>query len=133
MVFSQNIKSTSTKKTTYQQIKGSWNQDKFKVAGYKGGKRNFNLNATERIKINTYFLSDEESIWMEGLINSPSVFILNGYDSTESVKLDEITNKYVEPVIVTTSSYKRKTVANDKLIQYTFDIEKSKTKRTQSA
>ena len=129
----KSIKSTSTKKTTYQQIKGSWNEDKFKVAGYKGGKRNFHLNATERIKINTDFLSDEESIWMEGLMNSPSVFILNGYDSTESVKLDAITNKYVEPVVVTTSSFKRKTVANDKLIQYTFDIEKSKTKRTQSA
>ena len=41
-------------------------------------------------------------------------------------------NKYVEPVTVTTSSYTRKTKANDKLIQYTFEVEKSKTQRTQS-
>jgi hypothetical protein len=42
-------------------------------------------------------------------------------------------NKYVEPVTVATSSYTRKTKANDKLIQYTFELEKSKNKRIQSA
>ena len=41
-------------------------------------------------------------------------------------------NQYVTPVRLTTSSFTRKTVANDKLIQYTFEIEKSKTFRTQS-
>ena len=39
---------------------------------------------------------------------------------------------YVQPVRLTTSSYTKKTIANDKLMQYTFEIEKSKTLRTQS-
>ena len=43
-----------------------------------------------------------------------------------------ITNKYIEPVSVTTASIKRKTRANDKLISYSFTVEKSKTQRTQS-
>jgi hypothetical protein len=42
-------------------------------------------------------------------------------------------NQYVTPARLTTSSYTRKTVANDKLMQYTFEVEKSKTLRTQSA
>ena len=41
-------------------------------------------------------------------------------------------NNYVTPVRLTTSSYTKKTVANDKLMQYTFEVEKAKTLRTQS-
>ena len=69
---------------------------------------------------------------MEELINSTEVYLINGYDGTESSPYETITNKYVEPVRVTTSSYTRKTIANDKLMQYTIEVEKSKTKRTQS-
>ena len=38
-----------------------------------------------------------------------------------------------QPVTVTTSKYVTKTIANDKLMQYTFEIEKGKMQRTQSA
>ena len=61
---------------------------------------------------------------------------MNVYDGTEGGINDpgytRITNKYVEPVTLTTSSYTRKTIANDKLMQYTFEVEKSKNRRTQS-
>ena len=43
----------------------------------------------------------------------------------------DLTN-YVTPVRLTTSNFTRKTVANDKLIQYTFEIENSRTLKTQS-
>ena len=43
-----------------------------------------------------------------------------------------ITNKYIDPVVLTTSSYVKKTIANDKVMQYTIEIEKSKMKRTQA-
>ena len=72
---------------------------------------------------------DADAIWFEDLINSPEVYILNGYSSDAY----GMVNKYVEPVTVATSSYTRKTKANDKLIQYTFELEKSKNKRIQSA
>ena len=63
------------------------------------------------------------------LINSPEIYILEGFqnDTTNSSF-----NKYVTPVRLTTSSFTTKTVANDKLIQYTLEVEKSKTLRTQS-
>jgi len=80
------------------------------------------------IRINTDYLVDEDAIWFEDLINSPEVYILNGYSSSDTYGK---VNKYVEPVRVTTSSYTRKSKANDKLIQYTFEIEKTKVKRTQ--
>ena len=60
------------------------------------------------------------------------MYIVNEYDGTEIAPYNTITNKYIEPVVLTTSSYVKKTIANDKLMQYTFEIEKSKTKRTQA-
>jgi len=79
--------------------------------------------------MNTNFVSESESEWFEELINSPEVYILEGYQSDGTYPL---LNNYVTPVRLTTSSHIRKTRANDKLIQYTFEVEKSKTLRTQA-
>ena len=66
----------------------------------------------------------------EELINSPEVYILDVFNENDVANL--ILNNYVTPARVTTSSFTRKTIANDKLMQYTFEVEKSKTLRTQS-
>ena len=127
-----NMKSTktiSTKGSTYQQLQGTWNKSSYKIDSFKGGKKAFRVNATEKIKMNTDFVSEAESEWFEELINSPEVYILEGFqDDTANSAL----NNYVTPVRLTTSSYTKKTVANDKLMQYTFEVEKSTTLRTQS-
>ena len=126
----KSIRKLSTKGSTYNQSQGTWNQSTYKIDGFKGGKKAFRVNATEMITMNTDFVNESESEWFEELINSPEVYILKGYeniaDSTTAL------NKYVIPVRLTTSSYTRKTIANDKLMQYTFEVEKSKTLRTQS-
>ena len=127
-----NMKSTktiSTKGSTYEQLEGTWNESIYKPNGYKGGKKAFRVNATEKIQMNTDFVSEAETEWFEELINSPEVYILKGFGTTSASSL---LNQYVTPVRLTTSSYTKKTVANDKLMQYTFEVEKSKTLRTQS-
>ena len=131
-----NMKSTRTinsKRIPYNQMAGTWNKKTFQPAGYKGGKKNFRVNSTEKIKINTDFVTEAEGVWFQQLINSPEVYILKGYEEENTVASTyAITNKYIEPVTLTTSSYITKTIANDKLMQYTFEIEKSKMKRTQA-
>ena len=79
--------------------------------------------------MNTDFVSADFNTTFEELINSPEVYILDGFQPDNSKAL---LNNYVTPVRLTTSSFTRKTVANDKLIQYTFEVEKTKTLRTQS-
>ena len=108
----------------------STNRTSFKIKGYKGGKKNFRVNSTEKISLNTDFVTEAEGVWFEELINSTDVYIVNGYSEGENIF--KITNKYIEPVVLTTSSYVKKTIANDKLMQYTIEIEKSKMQRTQS-
>ena len=125
----KSVRSISTKGSTYEQLAGTWNEAAYRVDSYKGGKKSFRVNATEKITMNTDFVSESENEMFEELINSPEVYILEGYqdDGTSSAL-----NQYVKPVRLTTSSFTKKTVANDKLIQYTFEVEKSKTLRTQS-
>ena len=126
----KSTRSVSTNRIPYQQQGGTWNEKTFKIKGWKGGKKNFRVNSTEKIKINTDFVTEAEGVWLEELINSPEVYIINEYQT--DISSEVITNKYVEPVTVTTSNYIRKTKANDRLMQYTFEIEKSKMKRTQA-
>jgi hypothetical protein len=125
----KSTRSVSTKGSTYEQLAGTWNEAAYRVDSYKGGKKAFRVNATEKITMNSDFVSESENDMFEELINSPEVYILEGYqtDGTFSAL-----NQYVKPVRLTTSSFTKKTVANDKLIQYTFEVEKSKTLRTQS-
>ena len=127
-----NMKSTrsiTTNRTSYTQLGGTWNESTFKISGYKGGKKNFRVNSTEKIKLNTDFVTEAESVWFEQLINSPEVYVLEGFQTDPS---SPALNSYVQPARITNSSYIRKTIANDKLMQYTFEIEKSKMKRTQA-
>jgi hypothetical protein len=130
--FTFNKKSTrniSTKGSTYNQLAGTWNESVYRADSYKGGKKSFRVNATEKIKMNTDYVSADHNTMFEELINSPEVYILEGFQTDNS---KSILNNYVTPVRLTTSSFTRKTVANDKLIQYTFEVEKTKTLRTQS-
>ena len=122
-------KTISTKGSTYQQLAGSWNESAYRLDSFKGGKKAFRVNATEKITMNTDFVNESESAWFEELINSPEVYILDGFQTDDS---NAALNNYVTPVRLTTSNYTKKTVANDKLMQYTFEVEKSKTLRTQA-
>ena len=125
----KSVRSISTKGSTYEQLAGTWNEAAYRVDSYKGGKKAFRVNATEKITMNSDFVSESENDMFEELINSPEVYILEGYQTDGSFSA---LNQYVKPVRLTTSSFTKKTVANDKLIQYTFEVEKSKTIRTQS-
>lgn len=126
----KSIRSISTKGSTYEQLAGTWNDSKYRINGYKGGKKTFRVNATEKIKINTAFVSDSENVMFEELTNSPEVYVLANWSYVYDVQTS--LNQYVTPVRITSKNFIKKTVANDKLIQYTFEVEKSKTLRTQS-
>jgi len=125
----KSTKMISTQGTTYQQQSGTWNESLYQPYGFKGGKKTFRVNATEKITMNTDFVSESESTWFEELINSPEAYILDGYQTDPSFSS---LNTYATPVRLMTSSFTKKTIANDKLMQYTFEVEKSKTLRTQS-
>ena len=125
----KSIRTINTEGSEYTQLQGTWNQRHYHLDSYKGGKKPFRRNATEKISINTDYITADNNVLFEELMNSPEIYLLDGFqtDATYSVL-----NNYVTPVRVTNKSFVKKTVANDKLIQYKFEIEKSLTFRTQS-
>jgi len=125
----KSTKTISTQGSTYTQLQGTWNESLYKVDGYKGGKKSFRVNATESITMNTDFVSESENVMFEELINSPEIYQLQGFQTDVE---NSLLNQYVTPVRLKTSSFTRKTLGNDQLIQYTFEVEKTKTLRTQS-
>ena len=128
----RNVRKVNSKRETYQQLKGTWNERKYKKYGHQGGRRTFVANAKEVITLQTDYITEEAAQWLEELFTSPEVFILNKKTSDRTVgTTKDFVNKYEQPCIVTTSSYTRKTTANDKLKQYTIEIEMSNNKRIQ--
>lgn len=126
----KSINTLSADRTTYTQLKGEWNKTKFEHHGFRGGKKSFVNNVSENITLNTDYITETEAIWLEELFISNDVFIV--HDNSADTSQGYI-NKYIEPVTIQSSDHIRKTKVNDKLIQYTFDILKSKNRKTHRA
>jgi len=125
----KSIRSFNTKRKSYTQITGTWNESKFRLNGHSGGKKNYNSSISEKIKLNTDYITEAEAIWLEELFISNDVYILE-QRSTDSAN-EGYMRKYIQPATITNSTHTRKTKANDRLIQYTFEVETTKTKKTQ--
>jgi len=131
-----NMKSSETIKTKrndWTELEGSWNRDQWNPYGWKGGKKAYTVNGKKKIKVNTDFVDDEVSDWFEILINSPEIYILKPWEDfrSEDDGKDWIFKRYITPVRLLTSSYKKKTRKNDSIIQYSFEFEESITLNTQ--
>ena len=125
----KSINTFTAERTTYTQIKGEWNKSKYEHHGYRGGKKSFVNNITQNITLNTDYITEDEAIWLEELFISTDVYIIKPQQT--DYNNEGYINKYVEPITLSTEEHIRKTKVNDKLIQYTFDIIKTKNRKTQ--
>ena len=125
----KSIKSINTSPTTWNQLSGTWGESKY-APRWQGGEKNLRMNSKERYRINTDFIGEEYNVMFEEMINSPIVYKIRPYHLTNFNYAHN--SKLVQSVRVLTNSFTKKTRANDKLIQYGFEIELSKTLKTQS-
>tara|TARA_R110002049_G_scaffold2335_6_gene17068 strand:- start:1220 stop:2638 length:1419 start_codon:yes stop_codon:yes gene_type:complete len=125
----KSIRTLKVKRQNYTQHSGTWNGLSFDMNNAIGGNRSYNTSSKEEITINTDYITEEEGISFEELLISPEVYLINEYEADDS---NGLTNKYVEPVMLVNNEIVRKTKANDKLIQHSFTIEKSKNTNTQN-
>ncbi len=125
----KSVRTFNTTRKSYTQISGTWNTSKFRPDGHLGGKKYFANNTTESITLNTDYITEEEAIWLEELFNSNDVYVLE-QKSTDN-QFEGYLRKYIKPTTITDTTHTRKTKSNDRLIQYTFNIELDKTKKSQ--
>jgi hypothetical protein len=110
-----NMKSTQTlsvERNNYNALIGTYNKSVWRYNDTQRGKNTRQTIATLTETLNTDWISETDAFLMEKLLMSTNVYILQNNDT-----------EFTQGVMVTDSSIVKKTVANDKLIQYTFNIE----------
>tara|TARA_R100000700_G_scaffold15878_3_gene22023 strand:+ start:1793 stop:3223 length:1431 start_codon:yes stop_codon:yes gene_type:complete len=108
-------KSTQTINVTrnnYNTLLGNFNSDMYSYNNFSRGKNTRNTTAIVKEVINTDWITEEDAVLLEGLIVSTNIQIVENADTN-----------YTVPVLVTDTSFIKKTVANDKMIKYTINIE----------
>tara|TARA_R110002110_G_scaffold148999_2_gene340142 strand:- start:2133 stop:3548 length:1416 start_codon:yes stop_codon:yes gene_type:complete len=126
----KNTSSTNINRTSFNKVKGNWNEPRYVKHGYQRGSSTLNNSALQTMSLNSdWFRNDEEAAWLEQLFISPEVYIIKQYDAFDTAPAEF--GNYMIPVTVTNKSYDKLTEANDKVAQYNLDIEYAIDKRIQ--
>ncbi len=110
-----NMKSTQTlsvERNNYNSLVGIYNKSVWRYNDTDRGKTTRQTTASLKETLNTDWLSENEATLMEKLLMSTNVYIIENADT-----------EFTQAVMITDSNIVRKTKANDKLIQYTINIE----------
>ena len=107
-----NMKSTEKtdiKKSKYDQQSHALGVSTYNYQKKSRGTTTYDVQLIEKLTINSDYLTEAESTWMEDLVTSPSVYIENASGEFIAANLDE-------------RNITRQTSLNDKLMQYTFEL-----------
>ena len=108
-------KSTQTinvQRNNYSSMLGTFNKSKWRYNNTQRGKTTRQTTATLSETLNTDWITEQDANLLEKLIMSTDVYIVENADTD-----------FTQAVMVKDSTFVKKTVANDKLIKYTINIE----------
>ena len=115
--YMKSIHTTDIKKDTFDQQHHDWTGNTYSYDKQSRGTTEYNVALNKKVTVNTDYLSEAESLWLEDLATSPSVYIEEG---------NELIAVNIDPRRI-----QRKTSLNDKLMQYTFELNYSLSNRRQ--
>ena len=112
-----NFKKKSTQRievnrNNYSSIMGRFNASKWYYNNTMRGKTTREVTAVLKETLNTDWITEEDAYLLEKLIMSTDVYVVENGDT-----------EFTQGVMITDSSIVKKTRANDKMIQYTIQIE----------
>lgn len=113
----KSIEEDDIKRESYVKQSRTFNGTNYTYTKDARGTVDYDIRKTKKLTINTDYLTDEQSEWMLDLVSSPVVYI------EQNNELIAVTCKE--------RRFKKMTSLNDKLPQYTFDIEYALTNRRQ--
>ena len=108
----KSTQTTSINRDNYNSMIGTFNKSRYRYNNTQRGKTTRQTTAILRETINTDYITEAQGVLIEKLLMSTDVQIVQNADTD-----------FTEGVIITDSSFVKKTSANDKLIQYTINIE----------
>ncbi len=116
----KSTESVDIKKEEMEKVVGSWNSATFDYENYDRGRETLFTEAKRKLVVNSDWLNEDEGAWLEELFTSTNVHLLAD-------------NSIVYPMIITNTTYTKKTSVNDKIkIQYTINLEYANKVKTNS-
>ena len=113
----KSIDKTDVKRESYHEQHHTFTGFTYDYTKASRGQVDYDINMSEKLKVNTDYLTEAESIWMQDLFTSPVVY-------------RELNNELIA-MNITGKSIVKKTSLNDKLMQYSFDLNYSLENRRQ--
>jgi hypothetical protein len=108
----KSTQTTSINRNNYSSMLGTFNKSRWRYNNTQRGKTTRQTTATLRETINTDWITEAQGVLIEKLLMSTDAQIVENADTD-----------FTEGVIITDSSFVKKTSVNDNLIQYTINIE----------
>ena len=108
----KSTQTTEIKRDNYSSMLGTFNKSRWRYNNTQRGKTTRQTTATLKETLNTDWITEAQGVLIEKLLMSTDAQIVENADTD-----------FTEGVIITDSSFVKKTVANDNLIQYTINIE----------
>ena len=113
----RNTKTVTTQRNQYTKVQGSWSDASFTIDQQGRGDTVFSSYADTAMTLQSNWMSDAMSQWLQELYVSPSVMA------------------YVdgawEPVVITSNTYNEKTYARDRMFQHELNIQFANNKKIQ--
>ena len=113
----RNTRTTNTQRNSYTKTLGTCNDTTFTIDAHGRGKTTFASTAQTEMTLQTDWMSDEVSKWLQELFQSPSTQIY-----TEGTWI---------PCNITTATYEQKTNSRNKLFQHEITVEFSNNQKIQ--
>ena len=107
----KSIEKTDIKRKDFRKQHHTWTGSAWEYDKMSRGRTQYDTQTTKKVKVNTGYLTDAESIWMESLFSSPTIY-------------EERSNELIA-VNIDGRSITKQTSLNNKLCQYSFDLEYS--------
>jgi len=108
----KSTQSINVQRNNYSSMLGTFNGSKWRYNNTQRGKTTRQTTATLNEMLNTDWITEQDANLLEKLIMSTDVYIVENADTD-----------FTQAVMIKDSSFVKKTVANDKLIKYTINIE----------
>lgn len=116
----KSVESVDIKPSEMSRVPGTWDKATYSYDNWGGGRQVLFKEAKRKLTINSDWLNEDESAWIEELFTSINVHILAD-------------SQVVYPVIVVDKTYTKKTSLNNKIkIQYSLKLEYANQVRTNS-
>ncbi len=113
----KSIESTDIQRDSFVKQKNTFTGTRWEYAKDSRGTTDFNIETQPSLKINTDYLTEEESVWMEDFATSPIVF-------------QELDNELIA-MSGNARMIGKQTSLNDKLMQYEFELDYSLSNKRQ--